>query len=96
VNATVDYAKDWRFDDLKYVIADYSGIDECTAVASDIDHVWAIDMGAKRSNGRLRKAIVTTSADVVAMARRYDAAPDPAFPVRVFSSEADARAWLHG
>lgn len=94
LNASVDYQKDIRFDELSYVIADYSHIKACNVEPRQIDDVWAIDFGAKLTNGKIRKAIVTTSPDVIALAERYSA-PFPAFPVKVFTAEADARAWLN-
>lgn len=95
LNASVDYEKDIRFDDLWYVIADYSQIETCDVEPSQIDDVWCIDCGAKLTNGKIRKAIVTTSSDVMALARRYSSAPFPAFPVKVFTNDFDARAWLN-
>jgi hypothetical protein len=53
-----------------------------------------VDYGGKRSNNNIRKAIVTTNSDVINLACRYAAAPDLAFPVKVFAQEADARVWL--
>jgi len=94
LNASNAYQGNRWYDELLYVIADYSQITDCGARPNDIDDVWAVDYGAKRSNNKIKKAIVTTSPDVVALARRYASAPDPAFPVEVFAKEADARAWL--
>jgi hypothetical protein len=95
VNASVEYEADGRFDGLQYVIADYTQITGCTTKPEQIDDVWAIDTGAKISNKNIRKAIVTTSPDVVAMADRYKGAPYCAFPVKCFTTESDARAWLN-
>jgi hypothetical protein len=94
LSASNAYQGNRWYDELLYVIADYSQITDCDARPTDIDDVWAVDYGAKRSNNKIKKAIVTTSPEVVALARRYAAAPDPAFPVKVFAKEADARAWL--
>jgi hypothetical protein len=95
LNATIEYEQDDRFDDLLHVIADYTQIEGCRADAIDIDDVWAVDMGAMASNKRIRKAIVTTTPEVIALVGRYCDAPDQAFPTRVFSTVADARAWLN-
>jgi len=86
LNASNAYGRDKRYDELLYVIADYSQISGCDAQPADIDYVWAVDYGAKRSNNKIKKAIVSKDPDVVAMARRYATAPDPAFPVEVFAS----------
>ena len=95
VNASVDYEESPQFDDLLYVIADYSQITGCNATSEHIDDVWIVDRGAKFSNNRIKKAIITTTPEVIAMANRYRSAPDPAFPVKIFSIEAEAREWLN-
>jgi hypothetical protein len=94
LNASVEYQKDRKFDDLLYVIADYSHIKACDAKPTEMDDLWAIDVGAKLSNGNIRKAIISSSPEVIALAKHYSKAPDPVFPVRIFATEADARAWL--
>ena len=81
LNASVDYEKDCRFDDLLYV-------------PEHIDDVWVVDTGAKLSNRQIRKAIVTTNLEVILMAKRYKESTDPPFPVEIFTTEAEARKWL--
>ena len=94
LSASNAYEGDSRFDDLIYVIADYSQIDRCDAKPAEIENVWAVDYGAKMTNNKIKKAIVTTNPDIIAMARCYVAAPFPAFTIKVFATETDARAWL--
>ena len=85
LNASVDYEKDCRFDDLLYVIADYSQITSCNSEPEHIDDVWVVDTGAKLSNRQIRKAIVTTNLEVILMAKRYKESTDSPFPVEIFS-----------
>ncbi|MCX7166297.1 MAG: hypothetical protein NTV11_08470 [Rhodocyclales bacterium] len=95
LNASIEYEKDAQFDNLRYVIANYLQIEGCDVEPNQIDDIWAVDWGAKQSNGKIKKAIVTTSPKVIALAKRYSSASALAFPVKVFTTEADARAWLN-
>lgn len=93
--ASIAYQGDFRYDDLSYVIADYSQITRCTARPEDIDNIWAIDTGAKLSNPSIKKAIVTTSDDVIQLASRYKNNQSSAFVVKVFPTQDEARAWIN-
>jgi len=85
---------DIRFDHLKFVIADYSRITSCVANPSEIEAVWVLDYGAKRSNLDVRKAVVTTNARVIDLADFYVERLGGAFPVRIFPTQVEARRWL--
>ena len=93
--ATAAYTRDIRFDELKFVIADYSGISGCEALPKDIEAVGAMDIGAMRTNPLMRKAVVTTSPEVIAMAEHHQEALGVQMPTRIFPTMAEARAWLH-
>ena len=92
--ATVAYEGDVRFGDLRFVIADYSAIAGCAARPSDMEMVGATNFGASKSNPRIRKAVVTTSPEVIAMAEHYRKVLRSPVPTQVFATMADARAWL--
>jgi hypothetical protein len=92
--ATAEYECDMRFDDLMYVIADYSLISSCRTKPPDIEEVWVMDRGAKQSNHRIRKAVVTTNPDVIKLVAHYRGILGPAFPVEAFATQAEARVWL--
>jgi len=47
LSASNTYQGDSRYDELSYVIADYSQITGCDASPTHIDDVWAVDYGAK-------------------------------------------------
>lgn len=93
--ASVEYQKDPRFDRLLYVLSDYSKIDGCDVIPEQMSDIWAIDYGAKMSNGKVKKAYIATSAEVRALAEHYENAEDHAFPLKVFATESEARAWLN-
>ena len=94
--ATIAYQADPRFDDLLFVIADYSQITGCVANQPDIEVIWVADSGAAHTNPKIRKAVVTTSSDVIALAMQYKGIGTPAFPVEIFATQSQARAWLLG
>ena len=93
-DATAAYEGDSRFDALRFVIADYTAITGCNAKPSDIEMVGAMGFGARRSNHRIRKAVVTTSPDVMAMAEHCRIALGSPVPTQTFATMAEARAWL--
>ena len=93
-DATTAYEGDIRFGDLRFVIADYSAIAGCAATPSDMEMVGAMNYGASKSNPRIRKAVVTTSPEVIALAEHYRKALGSPILTRVFATMADARAWL--
>jgi hypothetical protein len=80
---------------LTFVIADYTAIDFCIAKPADIEMVAALDIGATLSNPRLHKAVVATAPAVIAMAEHYQRFYLSPIPTEVFSTMADARAWLN-
>jgi hypothetical protein len=92
--ATAVYEGDSRFDELEFVIADYCAIFACAAGPSDLELVGAMDSGAMRPNPRIRKAIVTTLPEMIAMAEPYRRVLQSPVPTETFSTRADARAWL--
>lgn len=94
LEASTAYEADHRFDTLHYVIADYTAITDCLATPDEIDDLWAIDRAASLTNRSIRKAIITTRPEVLALMRRYASAPDLAFPVRSFATLDDGRRWL--
>lgn len=88
------YQGDFRFDLVRYVIADYSRISGCDATPAEMDYLWAVDQAARLSNPRIKLAIVATCPAVIGLAMRYMTRESRAFPAEVFSSLGDARRWL--
>lgn len=86
---------DQRFDDLRWVLHDYAN---CTGFTLDenvgASEIAALDYAGSRSNPRLRVAIVTTRHDVRSDAQAYIDAGISPYPMRIFDSLDEARAWL--
>lgn len=93
--ATTDAETDARFATADYVLVDYRRIESCRVVPDEMNMVWAQDYVARLENKRVRKAVVTTRSDVLALARQYAHSYGPgAFEVRTFDRIEDARHWL--
>lgn len=93
-NATIDYQRDFRFDDLRYVIEDYLGITGCDANPAEMDYIWALDVAAGISNPKIRRAVIAACPTVIELRLRYMPQDARAFPTEVFASLGDARGWL--
>ncbi len=66
---------DYRFDDLRYVINDFT---ECTgySISTEIvDSIAAIDSGAALTNPHIKIAVVATNAEMIALAQQYADSP---------------------
>jgi len=95
VHATEIIDSDERFCDLQYILADYSDIESSSIQPFEMEAVWALDHVAGVTNDRIKKAVVTTSPEVVALARQYAAAyGSGGFEVKTFEKRHLARAWL--
>ncbi len=92
--AAEEYSGDRRFDELDFIIADYSQVSSCAARPAEIEDVWIVDYGAKRSNPKVRKAVVATNTEVIALADFYVHRLGDAFTLQVFSTLVEARIWV--
>ena len=83
------------FDELRYVVVDFSEVSEQSIDKSTIDDVAAIRIGARVSNPNIRLALVATDPSVASLAARLDTVADVGERrMEVFSSVAKARDWL--
>jgi hypothetical protein len=95
LQSVLDIESDSRFDDLRYVINDFSGITGSSISIPTIEDISIADSGAARSNPSIRVAVVTTSPEIRRMAEHYANSPMNAYETRIFATEAEARNWLH-
>jgi hypothetical protein len=61
---------------------------------SDIDTIAAHDMGAALTNPHIKVAVVAAQPEVIDLVRRYMKAAALAYPTSIFSTMAEARAWV--
>lgn len=94
VEPVVSTQSDARFDQLRYVINDFLGVQGMACTQDDIDVIAAHDMGAAVTNPNIRIAMVTCQPDVIALIQRYLQATGEVYPTRIFPTLAEARAWL--
>jgi hypothetical protein len=94
LQSVVDTESDTRFDDLLYVINDFRDIEELDLADTDIQEIAAIDNAASRTNPRIKIAVVTTHAEIIALTNQYASSPLNAYPIRIFPTLAEARSWL--
>jgi hypothetical protein len=88
---------DERFDDLRYTINDFTGIDDVLLESFSpdlVDMVAAIDKAAYKANPNIRIPIVTTHADVERMAKQYAESDLNVYPTKIVSTLDAAYAWL--
>lgn len=87
--------RDPRFDDLRYSINDFLDVVNVHDVPGMLEDVLARTIGAAHTNRRIRMAIVTRLGELVARTRDLPEGVMP-YPVRLFDSLEDARAWAEG
>lgn len=85
---------DERFDRLRFVINDFLEATSVVFTQADIDTIAAHDMGAAATNPRIKVAVVAAQAEVIELVRRYMQAAARAYPTSIFSTMAEARAWV--
>lgn len=85
---------DVRFDRLRFVINDFLEAQSVAYTPADIEGIAAHDIGAASVNPDIKVAIVTTLPEVIELVQHYEKASTQAYPTRIFSTMAEARAWV--
>lgn len=84
-----------RFDDIKYLINDFTGSTEFEASSRDIKECIAIDNAASKSKQQLRVAMVAKIEPILTCAHLYALKMEnSSFECRIFDNIDDARCWL--
>lgn len=95
LQSVLDTESDSRFDDLRYVINDFSGITGSCVDTSTIEDISVADSGAARSNPSIRIAVVTSAPEIRRLSECYANSPLNTYETRTFATEAEARSWLN-
>lgn len=82
------------FDRLHYAIHDFSACDHFAIVESDIEYSAALDGAASKTNNKIKIAVVGGNQEVMKVVNAYINYGLSPYPVRVFFSLEDARAWV--
>jgi hypothetical protein len=85
---------DPRFDDLRYVINDFLGIEGFSVSEDSVHMMSALDNAAATSNPNIRIAIVATDLRLHALAKLYIFSPLNVYPTDIFLNIDDAKAWI--
>lgn len=82
---------DPRTDSLRYIINDASEIEGFAGSAEDAEYSAAFNLGSSLSNPHIRIAFVTRDLRLIAMIKV--ASIVSSYPIRIFPTLAEARAW---
>ena len=85
---------DKRFDTLRFVINDFLEAKGVAFTQADIDLIAAHDMGAAATNPNIKVAVVAAQPEVIDLVQRYMQVAVRAYPTSIFSTMAEARAWV--
>lgn len=85
---------DKRFDTLRFVINDFLEAKSIAFTQAAIDLIAAHDMGAAATNPNIKVAVVAAQPEVIDLVQRYMQVAVRAYPTSIFSTMAEARAWV--
>lgn len=94
VQSVIDVASNAKFGGLVYEISDYLSADETVFSQDELNEVRAVRMGSFKANPNIKVAIVTTDPHIQQRIYSTIAARLTLHQTRVFSTMADANAWL--
>lgn len=87
---------DARFDDIRYVINDFTQVAEFELTEDDINIIVSVDDVASRSNAKIKIPIVVTLPSLLEWASMYcEKMQDSPYICGIFSTMEDARVWVH-
>lgn len=86
LQSSQDVNDDPRFDSLRFALNDFLGIEGHAVTAAAVRQQAAANLGSMRSNPNVRVVVVTTDPGLSPRVHSY--------PVEVFETVAEARAWL--
>lgn len=86
---------DSRFDNLRFIVNDFTDITEFEVSENDISKIVAIDNAAARSNANIKIAIVATNADLLEWIRLYSEKMENSSYkyIRIFDTIDEAYEW---
>lgn len=85
---------DPRFDELRYIVADYSCCTKFSVTPEGLEYVIATSAASALSNNKIRVAIVSATPEIVTAADLFITSPLTLFPVRTFQILEAAYKWL--
>ncbi|MBP2667795.1 MAG: hypothetical protein H6Q76_2775 [Firmicutes bacterium] len=97
VNATLDWQSDVRFDNLKYVVYDCSGVELIEPISSRAKESIAIStIGAALTSPRIKVAVVSPDRGLASSVDAIASLTDDRYPAHFFPALSDALYWSKG
>ncbi len=87
------FHSDPEFESIRYTINDFTDCESFYMPSGNILDVAAINLGATRINQKVKIAAVTVDETIIRMADEF-AELSQSYPIRIFSTLDDARAWV--
>lgn len=87
---------DPRFDELRYLISDYSAVEENNVSMEDVVRIASLNFAASKSNSQIRIAIVATDENVTALAALFNFESEELknpWKTAIFATAEEALAW---
>ena len=84
---------DGRFDTARYSINDFTDVAGHSVTEGDVRRFAAFAVGAFQTNRKIRIAVVTTDPGIRALVELYASPGLAPFPLAIFATLAEARAW---
>lgn len=94
MQSVIDIESDHRFDNMRYVINDFLDVVAFQISRKKIEEISAIDGAAALSNPNIKIAVVATDVQIRELAEVYANSTLKSYPTRIFTTVAEARAWL--
>lgn len=88
-----EFHNDTHFESIRYTINDFLATEHFLMPESAIEDVAAINLGATFVNQKIKIAAITTDSVIIGMARKF-AEISQSYPVKMFTSLDEARAWV--
>ncbi len=96
MQSITEFQGDARFDDCRYSLNDLSRVEGHDICEADVKRFAAFAIGAHHSNPNVRIAVVTVDDTIRSLLDFYSAPGHSPYPLRIFPTLAEARAWLAG
>lgn len=94
LESVADLQNDPRFDQLRFLVEDFSEVESVQLDEAGLDMVIATTIGAAFSNPHIRIAVVATTPPVRSLARQF--AEHSPYVTQIFQTLAAARVWIAG
>ena len=93
IKATEEIQNNSRFDNLRFVINDFSKVTAFEVSESCLEYASAMSRGARYHNDRIKIALVINNSTLLSNICNFSVSYPIPYPKKIFNSLADARLW---